>query len=56
MPYDKGMGWKGADDGTPSSSTKAGPADYPDKAQPKGDDWKGFSDTTPPSRPGSPKD
>lgn len=54
MPYDKNMGWQGADDGTPASSTKVGPADYPDTAPPKGDAWKGLDDATPASRPTDP--
>lgn len=57
MPYDNkggGVGWRGADDGTPASSTKVGPADYPESPQPKGDDWKGMPDSTPASRPTDP--
>lgn len=52
MPYDKGIGWKGADDGTPSSRTDVGPADYPESRG--GGDWKGQDDATPSSKPKDP--
>lgn len=52
MPYDKGMGWKGANDGTPSADPKVGPADYPESKGPG--DWHGLDTGTPSSKPKDP--